>query len=382
MDVIALVRAGLEHAVAPLGTAMTAQHLEQLWRVADAPVLALDGDDAGRAAALRAVDLAVPLMVPGKTLRVALLPPGQDPDDVVRGGGAAAMQSVLDESVGVVALLWRRETEGRDFSDPDARAALDQRLRTVLARFGDDTVRAHYREALFQKRRALFRPEGGGDARPPFRATGQRRAKGRRGGAFAPYVSPEVAPELRASPLTRGPRGALAGAQLCRGREAAVLLAMARRPALLDALAETLAETAFEAPDMEEWRRRLLAEPEAAAAPLVATLEASLPTAAIGFAAANATDAAAELGARETLARLGAEATRRREVAEAEQAMADAPDPALARRLSAAATLDHRQSAGAPIESDDDEAHLTNALRAAISAEIWKKKRRGGGPAT
>ena len=89
MDVIALAQAGLDHAVAPLGTAITEAQLEMLWKLAPEPVVALDGDPAGLAAAQRLIDLALPLLGAGRSLRFALMPPGQDPDDVVRAGGAA-----------------------------------------------------------------------------------------------------------------------------------------------------------------------------------------------------------------------------------------------------------------------------------------------------
>ena len=94
MDVIALVRAGIEGAVAPLGTAITEEQLRLMWRVSPEPVIALDGDAAGLRAAMRLIDLALPLTGPGQALRFALLPPGQDPDDLIRAGGPAAMRAV------------------------------------------------------------------------------------------------------------------------------------------------------------------------------------------------------------------------------------------------------------------------------------------------
>ena len=95
IDVIAMVAAGFEATVAPLGTALTADQLALLWRMADEPILCFDGDDAGRRAAYRALDLALPLIQPGKSLRFAALPDGQDPDDLVRSGGREAVEDVL-----------------------------------------------------------------------------------------------------------------------------------------------------------------------------------------------------------------------------------------------------------------------------------------------
>ena len=98
MDVIALSEAGFKAAVAPLGTAVTEDQLRLLWKIADEPIIALDGDAAGIRAALRVIDLALPLLEAGKGLRFAVLPGGMDPDDLIKAQGPAAMQKVLDEA--------------------------------------------------------------------------------------------------------------------------------------------------------------------------------------------------------------------------------------------------------------------------------------------
>ena len=84
VDVIAMVGAGFAASVAPLGTALTENQLALLWKMADEPILCFDGDKAGQKAAWRAADLALPHLKPGKSLRFALLPEGQDPDDLAR----------------------------------------------------------------------------------------------------------------------------------------------------------------------------------------------------------------------------------------------------------------------------------------------------------
>ena len=91
MDVIALHRAGFATAVAPLGTALTEMQLAELWRLSPEPVLCFDGDTAGQRAALRALDRALPLLQPGRSLRFATLPPGEDPDSLIRGAGAVEL---------------------------------------------------------------------------------------------------------------------------------------------------------------------------------------------------------------------------------------------------------------------------------------------------
>jgi DNA primase len=142
MDVIALSQAGLAHAVAPLGTAVTERQLALLWRFAEAPVVCLDGDHAGLAAALRAAERALPLMRGGQTLRFAVLPDGEDPDSYLRRHGAAALGAVLSKAHTLSQMIWQLETQGRRFDTPEARAALRRRLRGVARLAGDADLRA------------------------------------------------------------------------------------------------------------------------------------------------------------------------------------------------------------------------------------------------
>jgi len=148
MDVIALSEAGFPAAVAPLGTAVTDDQLRLIWRIADEPIIALDGDKAGLKAAERVVDLALPLIEAGKGLRFAVLPPGLDPDDLIKTHGTQAMQSVLDAAIPMVELLWKRETAGHSFDSPERKAALRLRLRTALNRIRDPDIKRYYAEAL------------------------------------------------------------------------------------------------------------------------------------------------------------------------------------------------------------------------------------------
>ena len=191
MDVIALAEAGFEGAVAPLGTAITETQLQLLWRMADEPIIALDGDKAGLGAAMRLIDLALPLLEAGKSLRFALMPEGQDPDDLLRAEGAQAVQAVLDQAQPMVRLLWRRETEGRNFDSPERKAALDKALRERIKAIRDPSIRSHYgqeikdlRWELFRPRKAQGQPQAGG--RTAFVAGGWR---GRGPAPLAPLAS-------------------------------------------------------------------------------------------------------------------------------------------------------------------------------------------------
>ncbi len=104
MDVIALVEAGFGATVAPLGTAITEDQLRLMWRIHPEPVIALDGDTAGLRAAMRVIDLALPMLAAGQSLRFAIMPEGQDPDDLVRAQGAGAMQKLIDQALPMVRL--------------------------------------------------------------------------------------------------------------------------------------------------------------------------------------------------------------------------------------------------------------------------------------
>jgi DNA primase len=164
MDVIALAKAGVPQAVAPLGTAVTERQLGLLWRHAEAPLVCLDGDRAGLAAALRAAERALPLMQAGKTLRFAILPEGEDPDSFVARHGSAAMAEVLGRAQSLSQTLWRLETRDRSLDTPEAHAGLRRRLREYVRLTGDPDLRASL-DVEFQRllgdafpRRARARP--------------------------------------------------------------------------------------------------------------------------------------------------------------------------------------------------------------------------------
>ena len=128
IDAIATSEAGFPNVVAPLGTALTSDQCALLWGMASEPILCFDGDNAGRNAAFRAIETALPLIGAEKSLRFALLPEGQDPDDLIRAGGPSAMADALKTARPFSDMLFARETEGRRFETPEQRAALERRL--------------------------------------------------------------------------------------------------------------------------------------------------------------------------------------------------------------------------------------------------------------
>ena len=169
MDAIALARAGIDEAVAPLGTALTEAQLERLWRMADVPLLCFDGDAAGQKAALRAAHRALPMLQPGRSLAFATLPPGQDPDDLVRAGGTHAVEPVLRAAEPLVQRLWASELAAEPLDTPEQRAGLRQRLTERAEAVVHPGVRAEYLADFRRRFDAQFAPQ-----RRPFVPRGAR----------------------------------------------------------------------------------------------------------------------------------------------------------------------------------------------------------------
>ncbi len=237
LDVIAMTAAGFPHTVAPLGTALTEEQCGLLWRMAEEPILCFDGDAAGLKAAHRAIDTALPLIGPGRTLRFVLLPGGQDPDELYRAGGVRAIAEALAEPLPLVELLWRRESEGKPLDTPERRAALERRLRDIAGKIADEPLRRYYNEEFSQRLAALFpRAAGGGRERGFTPRAGQfRGASGgpSRGGPL------RIGAALANSPLFRGVKTQISP------REALILLIFINHPELLASHVEDLAALDF-----------------------------------------------------------------------------------------------------------------------------------------
>lgn len=236
MDVLALAGVGIANAVAPLGTALTEDQLRWLWRLADAPLVCLDGDAAGLRAAHRLIERALPQFEPGRSLRFVVLPRGEDPDSLIRAHGAAAMRARLAESIHVLDFLWRAETAGIDLHSPERRAALDRRLRELAGRIADPDMRRRFGEAMFRRLRALDgeRPRAG------------RGPKGRGRDARSRPIGSEAG---------TGPSRLAAGLEHERRRQELDLLApVIADPVLLDQIEEELAALELDDPRVSQMR--------------------------------------------------------------------------------------------------------------------------------
>src|SRR5450755_1334787 len=288
VDVIAMVGAGYAASVAPLGTALTENQLALLWKMADEPILCFDGDKAGQKAAWRAADMALPHLLPGKSLRFALLPEGQDPDDLARSGGRGAIEEVIAAARGLADVIWSREMEAGTYVTPERRAALEARVQELTNGIRDEKVRRYYRQDLEQRLLRTFAPEGGrgsygrGNYRGssgPFGGESGRRfaprgsftpgAAGRfepRYGSFGgrglgpggsqtinrqPYQV--ASPQLATSPIMRGQRSAISR------REALILQSLINHPWLLHDHLEEVAALELAHPEAHKLRAGIIA---------------------------------------------------------------------------------------------------------------------------
>ncbi|MFM9943442.1 MAG: DNA primase [Hyphomicrobiaceae bacterium] len=275
MDVIALAEAGFGETVAPLGTALTENQVQLLWRMAPEPILCFDGDSAGRKAAFRAVDTVLPLLKPGFSLQFAFLPDGLDPDDLIRQQGPAAFETVLTSRRKPLfdVLIEKEELAGGPTATPEQRSALEQRLKALVARIGDGTVRSHYemelRQVLWERTKREVRQgvarggamQGSGSGlrrnntqvdwrvRERARLNGPMTGgggRGRAGGRSAPVLAAIASNELVERQSTMPPR------------EALLLATLLNHPGLIAEEAEVISDLTFMSEPANRLRDALL----------------------------------------------------------------------------------------------------------------------------
>ena len=341
VDAIQMAAAGFDQTVAPLGTALTERQLQILWRMADEPILCLDGDKAGIRAAGRAAELALPMLQPSKSLSFALLPEGRDPDDLIREAGRPGVEEVLDRAQPLVDVLWAREIEGQSFETPERRAALESRLRGLARTIADESVRRHYEQAFAERLAAFFPPP----QRPGRAAQGDRRRRAPRDGRGYPERDGPipVSDRLKRSAIfSRQGMPAL--------RESVLVLIMINHPDLiarhlddfasveldnrdLANLRATLLEIVAEAGDIEgpALREQLVHGPHAA---LLDRLDAQVANLGLWIAQPDASDVDADQGWLQALTLHRRQRTLHKELKEAEHALAeDASEANLARLI-------------------------------------------------
>jgi DNA primase len=260
MDVIALAEAGFSGAVAPLGTALTEDQMTVLWKLLpppDArepgrdyhPILCFDGDNAGLRAALRGVERALPLLTPAQSFRIAFMPEGQDPDDLIKTSGRAAMDAVVQQARPMVDVIWDTTIAGRAMQTPEERGSFIAAIKQRVARIAHEGLRQLYLDEITKRIDTLLRPTR--TVAPP--------GNYQRQGGFAPkqgsfvkngkWKPPEPAPFMLARRQPQNPQ---------RLRERALLAVMLNYPALFEEFGEDFAHMPFENPAYEALRQEIV----------------------------------------------------------------------------------------------------------------------------
>ena len=254
IDAIAVSEAGFPNVVAPLGTALTPDQCALLWAMASEPILCFDGDSAGRRAAFRAIETALPLIGAEKSLRFALLPEGQDPDDLIRLSGPAAMAEHLSAARPLADMLFMRETDGQSFDTPEQRAALERRLGEAVGKIADEPLRRHYQADMRRRLAAIFGDER---ERPSRGDVGAHRSFAQRRGG--PFTSRGPRVGLKEAPLA--PQSKLGRKARTPAREIMILSIALSHPALIESRCEELAAADFVGAGLGGLRDALLAAP-------------------------------------------------------------------------------------------------------------------------
>ena len=164
MDVIAVTAANVAGALAPLGTAMTEQQIALVWKLHDEPILCFDGDKAGQKAALRAIERTLPVLEPGKSVRIAVMPSGKDPDDILRHDGVDAFKAIISTAASLTDALWDRMAEEYRLDDPTSRAAFFQALRDAVRTIAHNQTRQAYGDEIEHRIQTLRSALRGGAA--------------------------------------------------------------------------------------------------------------------------------------------------------------------------------------------------------------------------
>ena len=315
--------------------------------------------------------IALPLLVPGKSLRFAIMPEGQDPDDVIKSGGTKAMQSILDQARPMVDLLWQREIEGKVFDSPERKAALDKALRAKIKLIKDPSIRAHYGETIKDLRWQLFRPQRGP-------AKGGFKPRGKWGAPSGAQAS------TKASLLVSADE-----ARQRHMREAVILASIIATPAVLDEFEAGLENLTCDDQDHSFLRDLLLRQVHRGVTDLKTVVEDSMGPEALDFLMGNphvrlapplrrkGDVECARLTISEELRKLSSEAGLSAEIAEAEENLTEIADEAVTWRLSQAAK--ERDQAVRSLQEDtaeylvgDNGAAIDKDERAALDALMEK----------
>ena len=151
MDVIGMDKYGIHYAVAPLGTALTEEQIQEAWRVVDVPTCCFDGDLAGRRAAIRSVDRVLPILKAGNSLQYVFLEGAKDPDEFLKTLGREAFDKAISEVMPLKDLLWQKNVDNIETSTPEQKALVEKNIKEEVAKIADETVRNYYIQEMQDK---------------------------------------------------------------------------------------------------------------------------------------------------------------------------------------------------------------------------------------
>ncbi len=237
MDVIACVQAGIAGALAPMGTAVTEEQIITMWKMIPdfnkVPILCFDGDNAGRKAAGRVCERILPLLEPGKSVRFAFMPDGEDPDSLIKSSGVRGFKEVVSAAVSLFDFLWSSYTQGRSFDTPDEKASIKKQLENEIARISHRDVQEMYRAALRDRISRVFYPP-----RQYGREQYSAGRKGRRGGYDVTLRPPK--------PVRKGKDSLFSKV---------VLAGLINHPFIFDSVEEVISGVTFKALRLEQLRQ-------------------------------------------------------------------------------------------------------------------------------
>ncbi|WP_026261490.1 DNA primase [Kiloniella laminariae] len=260
MDVIALSQAGFPAAVAPLGTAVTEDQIQELWRMVAEPTLCLDGDQAGIRAAYRVVERALPIIKPGKSLLFCTLPEGEDPDSLIQTQGATTMREHLSRARPLSEMLWKKTIEGLKLDTPERRAALKAELRKQISVITDKDLSFEYQKEMFRRYDTLTGGSGGASGQSAAAYGGQGRNTGYGAQNYQkPYnkntnwkgAGRGKGQKNAYEPDPRIPRASMPPKMLARRQEQVLLAALINHPAVLSKHLEDLATLRLPSKDFD-----------------------------------------------------------------------------------------------------------------------------------
>lgn len=151
MDVIAMDKYGINFAVAPLGTALTEDQIQEAWKVVGEPTCCFDGDSAGNRAAIRSVDRVLPILKAGYSLKYVFLPDKLDPDEFLKTRGRDEFLNAVNDTVPLKDLLWRKNLEGMEIATPEQKALVEKNIKDEVAKITDESVRNYYIQDMQDK---------------------------------------------------------------------------------------------------------------------------------------------------------------------------------------------------------------------------------------